>query len=75
VRALIATRYLMRTPHLRPLPNINVLYVSARYTDRDNVLRLARGRARMASDAAGVVDNFRPLHTISARCLLVDHVG
>jgi hypothetical protein len=29
----------------------------------------------VAADAASVVDDFRPLHTIRARCFVVDHVG
>ena len=74
VRALIATRYLMGAPHLRPHTDVDVFDVSARHADRNNVLRLARGGTRVASDAASVVDDFRPLHTIRVRCLLVDHV-
>jgi hypothetical protein len=74
VRALIATRHLMRAPHLGPLADVDVLNVSACDTDGDNILRLARGRTGMATDAASVVDDFRPLHAICASCLLLDHV-
>jgi hypothetical protein len=74
VRALIATRHLVRAPHLGPLADVHVLDVSARDTDGDNILGLARGRTGMTTDAASVVDDFRPLHTICASCLLLDHV-
>ena len=74
VGALIATRHLMRAPHLRPLAHVHVLDVGARDTDGDNILGLARGRTRMTTDATSVIDDFRPLHAIGASCLLVDHV-
>src|SRR5437588_11060494 len=41
VRALIATRHLMRATHLRPDANIDVLDIGTRHADRHNVFRLA----------------------------------
>src|SRR5205823_2511604 len=62
VRALIAPRYLMCAPRLRKNADVDVLDVGARDTDGHDVLRLARGCARMATDATGVVDHLCPLH-------------
>src|SRR6266571_8442698 len=42
VRALIAARDLMRAADLPKHPNIDVLDISARHTNRHNVFRLAR---------------------------------
>src|SRR2546430_12086491 len=52
VRALIATRHLMRATHLGKYTNVNVLDVGARHTHGNNVFRLAGSRARMAADTA-----------------------
>ena len=69
VRALIAARYLMRAPHLRKHSDVDVLDVGAGDAYRHDVLGLAGGRARMTTDAAGVVDHFRPLDAVLASCL------
>jgi len=61
VRALITTRDLMCTTHLRKHSHVDVLNVGPRNADGDDVLRLARGGAGVATDTAGVVDNLRPL--------------
>jgi len=61
VRALIAARDLMGSTHLWEHPHVHVLDVCPRDTYGDDVLRLARGSARMATDTASVVDNLRPL--------------
>ena len=62
VRALIAARDLMSAPRLRELSQIDVLNVGAGDADGYHVFRLARGRTRMAANAARVVDDLRPLH-------------
>ena len=72
--ALIAARHLMRAPHLRKHANIDVLDVCARDADRNYVFRFACGRARVAPDAAGMIDHLRPLHAVLTSCLLLDHV-
>ena len=74
VRALIATSHLVRAADLGPDTNVYVLDVSPGDADRNDVLRLARRRAGVASDAAGVVDYLRPLHPIRVRCFWLDHV-
>ena len=71
MRTLVATRYLMRPTHLRKHTDIDVLDVSARNANRHDIFRLARRRAGMATDAAGVIDHFGPLHAV---CLLLDHL-
>src|SRR6185436_16852310 len=66
VCALIATRDLMRAAHLGKHADIDVLDVSSRHADGDYVFRLAGRRARMTTDAAGVVDDLGPLHRFSS---------
>ena len=61
VRALIATRHLMRAPCLRKPAHIDVLDVSAGDANRYDVLGLAGRRARVTTDAASVIDHLRPL--------------
>jgi hypothetical protein len=73
VRALVAARDLMRAPHLRKHADIDVFDISARHADGHDVLRLARRRARMTADAAGVVDDLGPLHPVSASYLWLGH--
>ena len=61
MRALIASRHLMRAPRLRKDADVDVFDVGARHPDGHNVLRLARGGARMATDTTGVIDHLCPL--------------
>ena len=58
---LITASDLMRSPHLRKHADIDVLDVRARYRQGNEVLRFARGRTRVAANAARVVNNLRPL--------------
>ena len=60
MRALIASRYLMRATHLRESAYIDVLDVRAGYRQRHQVFRLAGGCARVAADAARVVNDLGP---------------
>jgi hypothetical protein len=62
--ALIAARYLMRPARLRKNTDVDVFDVSPRDGKRDNVFRLARGGAGMASDTACVVDYLGPLNPV-----------
>src|SRR5207244_4419429 len=64
MRALVAARDLMRAAYLRKHAHIDVLDIGAGDANRHDVLRLAGGRARMTTDAAGVVDHFGPLDAI-----------
>src|SRR5438552_2955314 len=73
VRALIAARHLMRAAHLREHADIDVLDVSARYSDRHHVFRLASRGAGMTTDTAGVVDYLGPLNAMVASCLFLAH--
>ena len=66
VRALIATRYLVRAPDLRKDADVNVLDVSSGHADRHDVLGFARRRARMTTNTAGMVNDLGPLHAISS---------
>jgi hypothetical protein len=74
VGALVATCYLVRAAHLRPDADVNVLDVSTRDADRNDVLGLTGCRARVTSNAARVVDYLRPLHLISVSCFWLNHV-
>jgi hypothetical protein len=60
--ALIATRYLVGAARLRKNSYIDVLDVSARHGERDEILRLAGGRAGMAANAASVIDYLSPIN-------------
>lgn len=75
VGALIAAGHLMRAPRLRKDSDVDVLDVGARHADWHDVLRLARRRARMATDTAGVVDDLGPLHGVLADALRFNHVA
>src|ERR1051326_7160661 len=57
MRALIAQRHLMRAPRLWENTDIDVLDVGARDANGHDILRLARGGARMATDTTGVIDH------------------
>jgi hypothetical protein len=74
MRALIATRHLMSAPHLWKHTYVNVLDVSPRDADGHDVFRLARCRARMTADTAGMVDDLRPLDRGRSSWLLLKHV-
>src|SRR6185503_12423222 len=74
VRALVATRHLVRAAHLRPDADVNVLNISAGDADRNHVLGLACRGAGVAANAASVVDYLRPLHAISVSCFWLNHV-
>ena len=73
VRALITAGYLVGAPRLREDTHVDVLDVSSRHPDGNDILRLARGRARVTSDATGVVDDLGPLHSLFAACLRFNH--
>jgi hypothetical protein len=75
VRALIAARDLMCPTDLWKHSDVDVLDVGPRDTYGDNVFRLARGRAGMATDTAGVVDNLRPLDAVLSSWLWLRHVS
>jgi hypothetical protein len=54
----------MRATRLRPNAYVNVLDVCTRNAKRHDVLRLARGRACVATDAARLVYDFGPLRRL-----------
>jgi len=64
VGALIAARHLVRAARLGKDADVNVLYISARDADGNNVFRLAGSRAGMTTDATGVVDDLGPLNLL-----------
>jgi hypothetical protein len=74
VRALIAARHLMSATHLRKHSHVDVLNVRPRDTYGDDVLRLARGSAGMATDTAGVVNDLRPLDAVLSSWFWLRHV-
>ena len=65
----------MRAAHLREHAHVHVLDIGARYANRHDVFRLAGRRARMTTDAAGVIDYLGPLHALVASCLFVWHLS
>ena len=71
---MIAACYLMRAAHLWKNSDVNVLDIGAGDANRHDILRFAGGGARMTTDAAGVVDDLRPLHVGGSSCLLLDHL-
>ena len=72
--ALITAGYLMRAPDLRENAHVDVLYISARDADGDDILGFAGGGTRVTADAPRVIDYLGPLHTIFAPWWLVDHL-
>ena len=64
MNALVAARHLMCPARLRKDTDVDVFDVSARDGKRDDVLRLARGGAGVASDTARVVDYLGPLNPV-----------
>jgi len=62
MRALIAARDLVCAARLWKDTDIDVFDVSARDREWNEILRLARSRARMTADTARVVDYLRPLN-------------
>src|SRR5258706_9828573 len=73
VRALIAARYLMCAAHLWEHAHVDVLDVGAGDANRHHVFGLAGRRARVTTDAAGVVGYLRPLDGILASWFWLDH--
>ena len=65
----------MRASSLRIDAHVNVLDVGARDAERNEIFRLARGRAGMAADAARLVEHLRPLRLmpVRRRCRLLSH--
>ena len=63
----------MRAAHLWKHAHIDVLDVGASDANWHDVFRLAGRRARMTTDAAGVVDYLRPLNGILASWFWLDH--
>ena len=61
VGTLVAARHLERAPHLGEDPDVDRFDVGARDREGHVVLGFARGRAGVASDAARLVDDLRPL--------------
>ena len=66
VCALIAAGDLMRAPGPGKLPHVDVLDVRAGDADGYDVLGFAGSRTRMATNAARVVDDLRPLDLVRA---------
>src|SRR5215475_14490472 len=64
VGALITPSHLVRAPYLRKYAHIDVLHIRSSNADRDDVLRLARRRTCMTTNAAGMVDDLGPLHAV-----------
>jgi hypothetical protein len=62
MRALIASRDLMRTTSLGEDSYVNMLHVRPRHGKRNQIFRLARGRAGVTANATRVVDDLGPLH-------------
>ncbi len=60
--ALIAARDLKRAAHVRKDADVGILHVGAVHGERHLVFRLAGRGAGVATDAAAVVDDFRPAH-------------
>jgi hypothetical protein len=54
----------MRAANLREDADIDMLDVSPRHANRYDIFRLARGGARVATDAASVVNDLRPLNAL-----------
>src|SRR5207249_2984026 len=70
VLALVAARDLKRAARCRERTYVDVLDVRARDRERNLILALARRRARVTTDAKGLVYDFRPAHERARR-----HVG
>src|SRR5207237_423479 len=64
---LVAAGDLESAARRRELPDVDVLDVGAIDAEGDGVLRLARGAAGMAADAAGLIDDLSPLHRFGHR--------
>ncbi len=64
----------MRAAGLGKHADVDMLDVGARHANRDDVLRLAGRRARVATDAAGMVDHLGPLDRGVSSCFWLDHV-
>src|SRR5262249_58190276 len=60
--ALVAARDLKGAPRGGELADVDVLHVGAVDAEGDGVLGFARGAAGVAANAAGLVDDFPPLH-------------
>ena len=61
--ALIAARYLVRAPDLRKVADIDVLDVSTRDADGNDIFRFAGGGAGVTTDTTRMVDHLGPLDT------------
>jgi hypothetical protein len=73
VRALITPGHLVRATRLREDTHVDVLDVSSRDTDGNDILGLASRGARVTSDAAGMVDDLGPLLWLFVACLRFNH--
>ena len=62
VIALIASRDLKGAARFGELSDVDVLDVGAIHAEGNGILRFAGGAAGMTADAAGLVDDFSPLH-------------
>ncbi len=62
ILALVAARDLKRAAHVGKDADVGVLHVGAVHGERHAVFRLAGRGAGVATDAAAVVDDFRPAH-------------
>ena len=62
IGALVAPGHLEGAAGLRELADIHGLHVGPGYPDRNFVLALAGGRARVASDALVLVEHLQPAH-------------
>jgi hypothetical protein len=62
MRALIAARHLMCAASLRKNADVDMLHVSPRYRERDEVLGFTSSGAGVTTNATRLVDYFGPLH-------------
>src|SRR6266498_2678437 len=65
VRTLVAACHLVRPPHLRKNPHVNMLNVGSRHRKWHHILGLTRSCTSVTTNASSVVDYFRPLYGLS----------
>src|ERR1700687_1137317 len=70
---LVTARHLVRAAHLGKHAHVHMLDVSPSDADGQDVFRLARRCARMATDTASVVDDLGPLDWRVPSWLWLDH--
>ena len=60
--ALVSARYLMRAASLWKDANVDMFHIGPRHREWDKILRLARGCAGVAANAARLIDDLGPLY-------------